>query len=255
MQRENAEKRQGSLCTDEADVKLQTDADDLFASMEGFLRKLTFWQKDTGTTHPRADSANHHKASSAVIHPEAIIQNLSNQPERITVGKETHIRGMLLVYRHGGSITIGDHCFLGPQSDITSMNEIIIGNRVLISHHVQILDSTGHSLDAIERHRHFLQIIGDDQPRTWAELPGVRSAPIIIEDDVWIGFGSTILKGVRIGRGSVIGARSVVTQDVEPGMLYLNQIVPTITPLPPRREDPGNPADLHENDPENTGQD
>lgn len=207
-------------------------------SLSDRIKRLLFWQ-EAGSGHPKNSPPSCCKAASAVIHPEATVDNLSGQPERISIGKDSHIRGMLLVYRHGGSITIGDHCFLGPQSDVTSMNEVKIGNRVLISHHVQILDSTGHSLDAIERHHHFLRIIANEQPRSWEELPGVRSAPIIIEDDVWIGFGSTILKGVRIGRGSVIGARSVVTHDVEPGMLYLNQIAPKITPLPNRRADQG----------------
>lgn len=44
---------------------------------------------------------------------------------------------------------------------------------------------------------------------------------IIIEDDVWIGFDSLILPGTRIGRGAVIGARSIVTKDIEPYSVYV----------------------------------
>lgn len=44
---------------------------------------------------------------------------------------------------------------------------------------------------------------------------------IIIEDDVWIGFDSLILPGTRIGRGTVIGARSIVTKDIEPYSVYV----------------------------------
>lgn len=47
-----------------------------------------------------------------------------------------------------------------------------------------------------------------------------KYAPIVIEDDVFIGAGSTILPGVTIGRGSLIGAASVVTKDVEPNCVY-----------------------------------
>jgi maltose O-acetyltransferase len=60
----------------------------------------------------------------------------------------------------------------------------------------------------------------------------VTSSPIVIEDDVWISFGVSILKGVRIGAGSVIAARSVVTKDVPAGMLYRNQLFPILEPLP-----------------------
>jgi maltose O-acetyltransferase len=41
-------------------------------------------------------------------------------------------------------------------------------------------------------------------------------APVVIEDDVWIGFNSSIMKGVTIGRGAIVGASSVITKDVSP---------------------------------------
>ena len=54
---------------------------------------------------------------------------------------------------------------------------------------------------------------------------------IVIEDDVWISFGVTVLKGVRIGAKSVISAGSIVTNDVPPGSIYRNKIEPIIEPL------------------------
>ena len=100
---------------------------------------------------------------------------------------------------------------------------------MLIAHHVNIHDGTAHSLNADERHAHYQHILAKGHPK---ELPpGVFSAPIIIEDDVWISFGATILKGVRIGRGSVIAAGAIVTEDVPPGTLYKCKIVPQLVPL------------------------
>jgi hypothetical protein len=90
-----------------------------------------------------------------------------------------------------------------------------------------------HSLDPEERAAHFKAILETGHPKRWADLPGVRSAPVIIEDDVWISFGVTILKGVRIGKGAVIGARSIVTKDVPPYMLCYNDVKPRLTPLKP----------------------
>jgi acetyltransferase-like isoleucine patch superfamily enzyme len=45
-------------------------------------------------------------------------------------------------------------------------------------------------------------------------LHNVAASPIVINDDVWIGFNATVLKGVTIGRGAVVGACAVVTKDV-----------------------------------------
>jgi len=88
-----------------------------------------------------------------------------------------------------------------------------IGNRVLISHSVNIHDTNSHSLSAQSRHRHFLDIFVD---RASGGLDDIGSRPIIIEDDAWVGFGAAILKGVTIGRGAIVSACSVVTKDVPP---------------------------------------
>lgn len=168
----------------------------------------------------------------ACLGSEGVIENFLGDPGCIRLGRSSYCRGRLLTYGHGGSIRIGDWCYIGVRSEIWSMESIQVGDRVLIAHDVNIHDGTAHSLDPGERHRHFHHIIERGHPRTPAELPGVTSSPIIIEDDVWISFGVSILKGVRIGAGSVIAARSVVTKDVPAGMLYRNQLFPIIEPLP-----------------------
>jgi maltose O-acetyltransferase len=167
-------------------------------------------------------------ANNARILCEGSIENLQSNPQAICVGEGSVIRGKLLVYRHGGKIIIGQHCYLGYRSDIWSMGSVIIGDRVLISHDCQIHDGTAHSLDPLERSNHFKQILETGHPQTYADLPGVRSSPVVIGDDVWISFGVTILKGVTIGSGCVIAARSIVTCDVPPRSLYRNQVTPVI---------------------------
>jgi len=172
-------------------------------------------------------------ADNATIATEGCIDNLQSDPAVIHIGRNSFIRGKLLVYRHGGKIMVGNNCYLGHRSDIWSMDSVIIGDRVLISHDCQIHDGTAHSLDPKERAAHFTAILETGHPQTWADLPGVRSAPVIIEDDVWISFGVTILKGVRIGKGAVISARSIVTKDVPPYTMYHNEVKPRLTALVP----------------------
>ncbi|UCF34013.1 MAG: acyltransferase [Phycisphaerales bacterium] len=185
----------------------------------------------------RATAARQQRPVKAILHPtaqlgpEAAIENYCGGKEHIVIGAHTFIRGRLFTYGHGGLIDIGEWSYVGPRSEIWSMDSITIGDRVLIAHDVNIHDGTAHSLDAHERHEHFRHILEKGHPRTWEGMPGVRSAPVIIEDDVWISFGVTILKGVHIGAGSVIAAGSMVVDDVPPGMLYCCEVTPVLRPL------------------------
>lgn len=167
----------------------------------------------------------------SVLMPESEVNNFTGNLEKISIGKKSFIRGRLLTYGHGGKISIGDWCYVGVRTEIWSMKSVIIGNRVLIAHDVNIHDGTAHSLDPLERHQHFRHIIEKGHPADGSDLPGVVASSVVIEDDVWISFGVTILRGVRIGKGSVIAAGSVVTQDVPSGVLYRNKITPVIVPL------------------------
>lgn len=146
------------------------------------------------------------------IYRTAILDNFSGSPGNITIGSNTHIRGQLLVFPNGGKIQLGDYCYVGEHARIWSMQSIRIGNHVLISHGVNIHDNNSHSLSAKHRREHIRAIFeGGGHPR---ELSDVRAADIQIKDNVWIGFQATILKGVTIGTGAVVGACSLVTKSV-----------------------------------------
>jgi maltose O-acetyltransferase len=132
------------------------------------------------------------------------------KPEAIEVGDHSVVGAELLVFPDRGRIRVGSHCFIGPQTRIWSGDTIEIGDRVLISHGVNIHDSAAHSLSAAERHRHFIEILLNRN----SMLGDVRTSPIVIEDDAWIGFNAVIMKGVRIGKGAIVAAGTVVTHDV-----------------------------------------
>jgi acetyltransferase-like isoleucine patch superfamily enzyme len=100
---------------------------------------------------------------------------------------------------------------------IIAATRVIIGNRVTVGANTIITDTDFHPLDPYIR---------QNDP-----LDGAR-APVVIEDDVFIGMQSIILKGVTLGKGSVIGAGSVVTRDVPPGVIAAGNPAHTIRELP-----------------------
>ena len=169
--------------------------------------------------------------ATARLYPEASVANLAGIAGRITVGAYSRIQGRLLTHAHGGRIDIGERCYVGLRSEIGSMESIKIGNRVLIAHDVNILDNTAHSLNFLERYAQSRQRLEKGPPRSWQDIPGIKSAPIVIEDDVWISLGVIILKGVHIGARSVIGAGSIVTDDVPADVLYRCEIKPVMKRL------------------------
>jgi len=105
--------------------------------------------------------------------------------------------------RSDAVIKVGDDCgFTG--STIVAADRIEIGDRVLLGANASIVDTDFHPLRP--------------ERRAEAMNDGAR-APIIISDDVFIGMDAIVLKGVTIGRGSVVGAGSVVVRDIPPGVV------------------------------------
>lgn len=143
---------------------------------------------------------------------EANIKNYGRR-EDLSIGNHSHIRGELSIIAPGGRLHIGHHCYVGPGTRIWAQSHIEIGNYVLISHLVDIHDSNAHSTDAGRRRSDAINLFEKNLPLEWEN---VESRPVRIEDDAWIGFKSSLLKGVVIGRGAVVAAGSMVTKDVAP---------------------------------------
>jgi acetyltransferase-like isoleucine patch superfamily enzyme len=158
-------------------------------------------------------------APTAFLWPETIVRNLNGDPAKIRIGSGSHIRGELLVFAHNGDIDIGRDCYVGDGTRIWSAASIRIGDRVLISHGVNIHDTNSHPRDPVKRHAHFLQIVRPGEVPGCDERRDIDHAPVVIGDDVWIGFNATILKGVTIGAEAVVAAGALVTRNVPPGTL------------------------------------
>jgi len=112
----------------------------------------------------------------------------------------------------GASLTIGEGCgFSGTV--IAAAERITIGDRVMCGGNTTITDTDWHGLLPSERRR-----------------PG-RTAPVVLEDDVFLGLGTVILKGVTIGRGTFVAAGSVVTKSLPPMVLAAGNPARVVRPL------------------------
>lgn len=163
-----------------------------------------------------------------VIYPSAVIDNMRNDASLIRIESNSHVLGQLLLFAHGGQIEIGQNCYIGMDAKIWSAKKISIGNRVLISHGVNIFDSLTHPINASKRHQHFLEIISTGHPKHL----DLDEAEIIIKEDVWVGAMSIILKGVTIGEGAIVGAGSVVTKDVKPWTIVAGNPAKLVREIP-----------------------
>lgn len=103
------------------------------------------------------------------------------------------------------TISVGNDVFIGPGATLqASMSRIMIGNKVMLGPNVTIMGGD-HNVSEIGR---FMFDVKEKRPE--------NDQPVVIEDDVWVGAGATILKGVRLGRGSIVAAGAIVTQNVPP---------------------------------------
>lgn len=92
---------------------------------------------------------------------------------------------------------------------------ITIGKRVIVSYNSTIADCDFHPHDPDLRK---LDSIAAAPDGDLSGRPPLLSRPVVIEDDAWLGIGSIVLKGVRIGRGARVAAGAVVTADVPDGV-------------------------------------
>jgi acetyltransferase-like isoleucine patch superfamily enzyme len=103
----------------------------------------------------------------------------------------------------GKGLTVGNNTGFGHYTFINAQGGVEIGDDVIMGSHVSIL-AENHKFDSL------------DEP---IRMQGVSRKGIVIESNVWIGANVTILDGVRIHTGSIIGAGSVVTKSIPPNSL------------------------------------
>lgn len=136
-----------------------------------------------------------------------------NSKDSIQIGNYVKLNGTLFCNKKG-SISIGDYTSIGKGTVINADNLIDIGNYCFIANDVLIYDNNSHPISPALRRKQMQNLHNRPIDNYEAE-----NGIIAIKDDVWIGIRAIILKNVIIGKGSVVAAGSIVTNDVLPGSI------------------------------------
>ena len=134
--------------------------------------------------------------------------------DRVTLGfglaGASQIPILLQPREQDSKIILGEECAVMNGCELIARTSIQVGKRTLIGPHTWIVDADFHGIEPHLR-----------------GTPG-KTAPVVIEDDVWIGAKVIILKGVHIGQGAIVAAGCVVSKDVTAGAVVAGNPMRTI---------------------------
>jgi acetyltransferase-like isoleucine patch superfamily enzyme len=145
---------------------------------------------------------NHLKLGTHVYIDAGVMIYQDRKGNSVEIGHSVHLhRDTIIQTGFGGSLTIGDHTHIQPRCQFSAYKgPIVIGCRVDIA-----------PCCAFYSYDH-----GIAPGMPIREQPISSKGGITLEDDTWLGYGVIVLDGVRIGKGAIIGAGSVVTKNIEP---------------------------------------
>jgi acetyltransferase-like isoleucine patch superfamily enzyme len=159
-------------------------------------------------------NGNFFVSKSAIIdNCEVVIARPVKGKLNLRVGDNSNVSCKFVILNPSATITVGNRVFIGADTLIFCYEDIVIEDDVMISWGCTVTDTNAHSISSLERLQDVLDWNKGEQYKNWAV---VKHLPTIIKKQSWVGFNSTILKGVEIGEGAIVAAASVVTKSVNP---------------------------------------
>jgi acetyltransferase-like isoleucine patch superfamily enzyme len=184
-----------------------------------------------GDWHPGTIPAN------VLVDPTAYVETTysfllyrSAAPIGVSIGKgASAYKGVMFDVGAGGRVIIGDYALIHGARVICD-ERIEVGDHTLISWNVVLMDSYRLPVDPAARREALRRAAATPSRR----LEGDAVArPVRIGPNAWIGFDACVLPGVTVGEGAIVGARSVVTADVQPYTIVAGNPATVIRSLDP----------------------
>lgn len=120
-----------------------------------------------------------------------------NTQLQVELHNNTHLKHDIII-QGSGTLVLGENSYISSYSVIGVNERVEIGKNVMIANHVSIRDTDHHFEDL-------------DKPMI---AQGIATSPVYIKDNVWLGHGAVITKGITVHTGAIVAANAVVTKDV-----------------------------------------
>ena len=153
------------------------------------------WGRNISLRHPGKITLGDRVA----IDDHCLVDAKGGEKEGITIGNDVMIARSTIIQAKNGPISIGDHCSIGSQCQLSSVGGISLGTSVMMAGQCYIGGGRYHTVD---------------RATPMMEQGLYSNGPVVIGNDVWIGSGVIVQDGVQIGNGCVIGSGTVVTENI-----------------------------------------
>ena len=135
----------------------------------------------------------------------------------VIIGDDCMLSGQILIHGNNARVKVGNRVFMGDDSKIFCRESISLDDDIMISWGCTLIDTNAHSLHSAERKNDVTDWKKGPEFKNWDV---VKSIPIHIKSQCWIGFNAIITKGVTLSEGTVLGSGSVLTKSTEPFGVY-----------------------------------
>jgi acetyltransferase-like isoleucine patch superfamily enzyme len=153
-------------------------------------------------------------SGTVITGPDAFKRFRTARSPGLVIGENCTMDLTHFSFQPGGEVTIGDWCVFASVV-LMCEEKITIGSHVAIGWNTYVMDADFHPLEPVQRLADVFAI-SPAGAAMGLPRPNVPTAPVVIEDDVWIGPGCMVFKGVHIGAGSFVEPGSVLTSSVPP---------------------------------------